>query len=81
MFSNIVLKENDPKKAVLDFIYAPTKIYTALWAAKLDVINHLHSKPMNAQELAELTSTKPELTSRLLRALVTLGFLVKNEQQ
>ncbi|RWS18773.1 hydroxyneurosporene-O-methyltransferase-like protein, partial [Leptotrombidium deliense] len=81
MFANIALKECDPKKAIIDILFAPSKIYTILWAVKLDVLEHLYTKPMTAEALADVIATKPELTSRLLRALVTLGFLVKNEQQ
>ncbi|RWS28009.1 hydroxyneurosporene methyltransferase-like protein [Leptotrombidium deliense] len=81
MFANIALKESDPKKAIFDLMFAPTKIYTVLWALKLDVVDHLYTKRMTADELANVIKTKPELTHRLLRALVTLGFLVKNKQQ
>ncbi|RWS08860.1 hypothetical protein B4U80_14725, partial [Leptotrombidium deliense] len=69
MFANIALKESDPKKAIIDLIFAPTKIYTILWAVKLDVVDHLYTKPMTAEALADVIATKPELTSRLLRAL------------
>ncbi len=50
-------------------------------AARLSLADHLAAGPLNADELAERTSTHPPSLYRLLRTLASLGIVCEDEAQ
>ncbi|RWS20910.1 methyltransferase-like protein, partial [Leptotrombidium deliense] len=72
---------NEARNAMHELLLGATKSYITFCVAKLNIVDLLIDKPMRAEELARLTSTNEELLYRLLRASVSIGLLVENEEK
>ncbi|RWS26922.1 methyltransferase-like protein [Leptotrombidium deliense] len=68
-------------KQAMDLIYGASRSFMVYTAVKLEIVDHLFQRPMNAEQLAVLTNTKPELLYRFLRALVSIRILDENENK
>ena len=44
-----------------------------LVAVKLGLADHLHDRPLEVQELAQLVGARPDYLSRIVRALIGIG--------
>ncbi|RWS23759.1 hypothetical protein B4U80_13322 [Leptotrombidium deliense] len=70
---------DEARNAMHDLMMGATKSYITYTVAKLDIVDYLSEKPMTAEELAIITSTKKDILYRLLRAAVEIGLVVENE--
>ncbi|RWS25779.1 methyltransferase-like protein [Leptotrombidium deliense] len=71
---------NKSGSAMLDLLLGATKSHVTYCVAQLDIVDYLSEKPMTAEQLAVITSTNNELLYRLLRAAVSIGLLIENEE-
>ncbi|RWS20440.1 methyltransferase-like protein [Leptotrombidium deliense] len=69
---------NEEVKEMLDIIFSAHRTYVLMCADKLDIIEHLYEIPMDSQQLALVTNTKPDLLRRFLRVLCSLKILEEN---
>ena len=66
-------------EAIFDLIHWGAMAQVAYVAAELCIADHLASAPMRVCELARATGSHTQSLHRLLRALVTLGLCIEDD--
>ncbi|RWS19930.1 O-demethylpuromycin-O-methyltransferase-like protein [Leptotrombidium deliense] len=71
---------NESLKEMMYHIYGASRTHLLYCAVKMEIIDHLADKAMDAKQLSVLTNTKEDLLYRFLRSLRSMRVLEQNDQ-
>jgi len=71
----------EKQDTIMDLLYSFMKTRTVLTGTELDLFTQLHNSASSADEISQKNGLDLRATTRLLDALVTMGFLLKQDER